>query len=119
MINWLIRWFSTTAEAKYLQNKISHLVLDYNSAKVKINQAKKTFDKVVEHTVKDFESKKKSTLEKTLIAVDEMKTSISKEGDKVEEQYWQAKDKLVVKAKTVDSLQEIAKQIGGTEFPLQ
>jgi hypothetical protein len=117
-IDWL-PFISVDTKASTLKNGVASLVLDYNSAVVKINKAKAKFEKTRGFTVSDFQRRKQYTLDKTMKSVDGLKRSITDEANDVEVKIAQARDKVHKKRVVVDELINTMQKIGGTDFPLE
>lgn len=111
--------FSADATASYLRNKISHLALEHQKARTKIANARRRFEETREYAVSDFEDKKKATLEATHNAVAQMQIDADEEDRLIDQDYFDAKDKVVVKRKVCDDLARTCQAIGGTDFPLE
>lgn len=110
--------FSKDSAAKYLQAKVSHLVLDYGIARVKIAKARKVFESTVESTKATFENKKRSTLSLTVEAVKELVADAKDEQNEIDTNYRIANEKVKAKVDLSNTLLDLAERIGKDDFPL-
>lgn len=110
--------FSTDANVKRLQNKLAHFAVEYQKSRVKIADARKTFEEVRENTVSDFEKLKKSTIDKTAEAVSIARGDILAEEVEVEAEFEVAKEKIEAKRNSITDLSKAVNDIGGADYPL-
>ena len=101
-----------------LKNKISHVAIKHKAAQKKIDRAQKLFDAIREHTTADFESLKKRTIEKTAKAVTRINDEVMKESLEIDRKYSEAKEKVEVKATSVNELNKILHELKLKEFEI-
>jgi Zn-dependent oligopeptidase len=103
-IDGLMSLFSVDAEIARLRNQSSHVLVEYQKAKVKIADAKRKCNDVVAHTVADFEKVKQNRFDKTLDAAHQLNFRAKQEEDELRDEYYEAMDRIAKKREAVDEL---------------
>lgn len=114
----IIKKLFKRSDISSLKNKISHIAIKHKVAQKKIDKAQKRFDAIQEHTVADFESLKKRTIEKTVKAVTRINDEVMKESLEIDRKYHEAKEKVEVKATSVNELNDILHELKLKEFKI-
>lgn len=106
-------------EARVLKNEAAHFMVDHQIARKRIGNARRKFEQVREHTIKDFESKKRSTILRTSKAVERMTLDAQKEEIEVRGEFDTAMSKIKVKKATANDLHELMRTLGDQKHPLE
>lgn len=118
MFAFITRFFSSDAEIAYLRNSASHVLVEYQKAKVKIANARKRAAAIEEHTVASFHAVKASKFEKTRAAAAKLRDAALDEAEALKEDFEEAIGKTKVKAKSADLLVAQIESLGSNEYPL-
>lgn len=118
IVNYVKSWFSTDALISKLKNDAAKVLVEYQTAKVKIDDAKVYFETVKANTTRQFEELKKSTFERTQNAVDQLKEAIEDEEQDLNVKFNAALGKVGVKKQSVDALHKSISSLGSDEYPL-